>query len=176
MQQPDKQVNSGSQQMCYKFFNVINNLDKVTRINILEDEDIKNLLNSELLPLVMNSGFIQPGRKNIEILLRLLEKECYVIRRIKLAKKSYSLLDILEHFEENPLHFEFMARKSANQYVVDNADDYYIVNFAIEHYGNKIDIDKIRRQLSTDKDKLRMFDMIIGLNEQEDHDEGFEED
>lgn len=104
---------------------------------------------------------LKKGDVDTDSLLELLEDNLSEVQEA--ISKGYSIEDIVEKFEENPLHLRFMAG-DPTQIVYEESDDQEIVDFGIENYD--VDIDEVRSQLNEGHDidgaALMHFDLISG--------------
>lgn len=80
---------------------------------------------------------------------------------------EYPVSDILERYEDHPLHLEFMSGDPTD-IVLENSDNEEIVKFGIKNYD--VDIEWIREELRGDRDwdstALIDFDVAIGTYEE----------
>lgn len=76
-----------------------------------------------------------------------------------LARYSYPIEQILERYEEDPIHLEFMATDDPGEIIYENSDDLEIVNIGLEYYD--VDVEDIRNMFKSEC-ALQDFDTIAG--------------
>lgn len=140
-------------------------------------------LNIAALEYFCNDGEITEWLKErditFDVILNLLDENNlpYYIR----AKGNFSTSYILEKYEENPLHLQFMAsiedELGPTDVVYENSHDEEVVKFGMKHYDIEIEI--IRGEIYSPGDHyaaLADFDRMIGWDEDYEGDSCDEED
>lgn len=80
------------------------------------------------------------------------------------AKDDYDITEIIEKYDENPLHLMFMAADTPEDVILEHFDDIDIVRFAIEN-DYDCDIDWIKSELENERDEMTadamLFDAVL---------------
>lgn len=139
-----------------------NEILKIQSLTELDETILKYIFSSENEDII-NS--LKNNEINLENLLHLLKNED--LTKIDNARQCFSISEIVEKYQENPLHLGFMA--DADGFMYQNSDNGVIVNFGIDNYEERLDIQMIREMIRDDREEsneLMHFDAIIGYNQE----------